>query len=130
MDIQRHNCEPLGPPLGPYVHSVAHQNTLYTSGLTAYGTEAQQGTICEQAEAIFTQLELIAEQQGTSIVNLVKVTIFVTDLTDIEMLRNFLFEYYGDNLPASSLVKVDALFAADLRIEIEATVALARDSNA
>lgn len=130
MDIQRHNCEPLGPPLGPYVHSVTHQNTLYTSGLTAYGTEAQQGTICEQAEAIFTQLELIAEQQGTSIVNLVKVTIFVTDLTDIEMLRKFLFEYYGDNLPASSLVKVDALFAADLRIEIEATVALARDSNA
>jgi len=124
MKIQRNNYEPLGLPLGPYVHAVTHQNTLYTSGLTAFGTRAEQGTISEQAQAIFSQLELIAEQQSTSLQHLIKVTIFVTDLTEIDKLRDFLFEYYGENLPASALIKIDSLFTPDLLIEIEAIVAL------
>ena len=124
MNIQRHNYETLGLPLGPYVHSMTHQNTLYTSGLTAFGTKSEHGTISEQARAIFTQLELIAEQQSTSLKQLIKVTIFVTDLTDIDKLRDFLFEYYGQDLPASSLIKIDSLFSPGLLIEIEAILAL------
>ncbi len=124
MNIHRHNYETLGLPLGPYVHSVTHQNTLYTSGLTAFGTQAEHGTISEQAQAIFTQLEVIAEQRTTSLQHLIKVTIFVTDLADIDKLRTFLFEYYGKNLPASALIKIDSLFTPDLLIEIEAIFAL------
>jgi len=124
MNTQRHNYETLGLPLGPYVHSVTHQNTLYTSGLTAFGTKAERGTISEQAQAIFTQLELIAEQQSTSLKHLIKVTIFVTDLTDIDKLRDYLFEFYGENLPASSLIKIDSLFSPDLLIEVEAILAI------
>jgi len=124
MKIQRNNYEILGLPIGPYVHSVTHHNTLYTSGLTAFGTQAEQGTITEQAHAIFTQLELIAEEQRTSLQSLIKVTIFVTDLTDIDKLRDFLFEIYGESLPASSLIKIDSLFSPDLLIEVEALLAL------
>jgi len=124
MNIHRHNYEALGLPLGPYVHSVTHQNTLYTSGLTAFGTQAERGTISEQAQAIFTQLEVIAEQRATSLQDLIKVTIFVTDLTDISKLRLFLFECYGAHLPVSSLIKIDSLFTPDLLIEIEAIFAL------
>jgi len=35
-----------------------------------------------------------------------------------------LFHYYGDHLPASSLVQVSALFSPDLKIEIEGIMAL------
>lgn len=124
MSIHRQNYEALGSPLGPYVHSVTHQNTLYTSGLTAFGTQAEHGTISEQAQAIFTQLKVIAEQQATSLQHLIKVTIFVTDLTDIDELRTSLLKCYGENLPASSLIKIDSLFAPTLLIEIEAVLAL------
>ena len=124
MNLQRHNYESIGLPLGPYVHAVAHNHTLYTSGLTAFGTQHQQGDICEQAHAIFTQLEVIAKQQGTSLQKLIKVTIFVTDLSDINKLRDYLFECYGENLPASALIKIESLFSPDLLIEIEAILAL------
>lgn len=39
--VERKNYEKLAPPVGPYSHAVKYGNTLYLSGLTAYGTEAQ-----------------------------------------------------------------------------------------
>ena len=124
MTIQRHNCTQLDPPVGPYVHTVRHQQTLYTSGITAFGTPAQLGSISEQAEAIFAQLKLLAEQQQSDLSRLLKVTLFVSDLSDMQHLRDTLFKLYGEQLPASSLVKVDSLFLPELLIEVEAIFAL------
>lgn len=124
MTLQRHNYEALGLPVGPYVHAVSYQGTLFTSGLTAFGTAAQEGTLAEQADAILEQLSVIAEQHKTSLKKLIKVTLFVTDMRDIIALRETLQQHYGDELPASSLIKVDGLFAPELLIEIEATIAV------
>ncbi|ORM84112.1 enamine deaminase RidA [Pantoea deleyi] len=121
---ERKNYPQLGDVKAPYVHAVKHGSTLYVSGLTAFGTAAQQGEIAEQAEAIFDQLRLVAEAEQTSLAALLKVTIFVTSFTEINALRQVLYRYYGDHLPASSLVQVSGLFSPDLRIEIEAIFAL------
>lgn len=121
---ERKNYPQLGDVKAPYVHAVKHGSTLYVSGLTAFGTAAQQGEIAEQAEAIFEQLRLVAEAEKTSLAALLKVTIFVTSFTEINALRQVLYRYYGDHLPASSLVQVSGLFSPDLRIEIEAIFAL------
>ena len=121
---ERKNYPQLGDVKAPYVHAVKHGSTLYVSGLTAFGTAAQQGEIAEQAEAIFEQLRLVAEAEQTSLAALLKVTIFVTSFTEINALRQVLYRYYGDHLPASSLVQVSGLFSPDLRIEIEAIFAL------
>ncbi|MEH6631018.1 MAG: RidA family protein [Halopseudomonas aestusnigri] len=124
MKIQRINFPELGMPVGPYTHAVVHGDTLYTSGFTAFGTKAQSGTLAEQALAISAQLNIIATQQNTTMENLIKVTVFVTDLTDIVALRETLIDLYGDHTPASSLIKIEALFAPELKIEIEAVFAL------
>ncbi|QFU22400.1 RidA family protein [Shewanella eurypsychrophilus] len=124
MNVQRINYAELGEIAGPYVHASIHKHTLYTSGLTAFGTQAQTGNIGEQTRAIFSQLSLIATHHNITLKSLVKVTLFVTDLTDIVLLRQTLFDIYGDDLPASSLIKVDALFCDDLKIEIEAILGL------
>ncbi|MBL4785799.1 MAG: RidA family protein [Cohaesibacteraceae bacterium] len=124
MTFIRINYPELGLPVGPYTHAVIHGETLYTSGLTAFGTAAQTGTICEQAIAIFEQLKLIADKQSTSLAILIKVTIFVTDFSDMAELRGVLTGLYGDHVPASSLIKIEALFASELKIEIEAVFAL------
>jgi 2-iminobutanoate/2-iminopropanoate deaminase len=124
MSIQRINYDVLGEVLGPYTHSVIHHNTLYTSGLTAFGSSAQTEGIAAQTRVIFSQLIHICEAHNVTLKNLIKVTLFVSDFTEMDALRATLFNLYGSDIPASSLIKVDALFSADLKIEIEAIIAL------
>ncbi|WP_244915475.1 RidA family protein [Pantoea allii] len=114
----------MGQVNAPYVHAVRHNQMLYVSGLTAFGTTAHQSDIADQADVIFDQLETIAAAEHTSLANLIKVTIFITSFADIDALRHVLFKRYGDHLPASSLVQVSALFSPDLLIEIDAIIAL------
>ncbi|POW55933.1 enamine deaminase RidA [Candidatus Pantoea alvi] len=122
--IERINYPALGEVKAPYVHAVKHGNTLYVSGLTAYGSAAQTGSVAEQTKVIFDQFQLIAEAENKTLSALLKVTLFITSFEDIDALRQVLFHYYGDHLPASSLVQVSALFSPDLKIEIEAVMAL------
>ncbi|MEH6448718.1 MAG: RidA family protein [Oleispira sp.] len=124
MSIQRINYDVLGEVLGPYTHSVIHHNTLYTSGLTAFGNSAQTEGMAAQTRAVFAQLIHICEAHNVTLENLIKVTLFVSNFTEMDLLRATLFELYGSDIPASSLIKVDALFSADLKIEIEAIIAL------
>lgn len=117
--LVRKNYSALGEVKAPYVHSVKHGNTLYISGLTAFGTAAQHEGIVEQAEEIFSQIRKIASAEETDFSALIKVTIFITSFEEIDGLRNVLYRNYGDHLPASSLVEVSRLFSPDLSIEIE-----------
>jgi len=122
--IERINYPALGEVKAPYVHAVKQGHTLYISGLTAFGTQAQTGSLAQQAEAIFQQFLHIAQAENSTLSALIKVTIFITSFDDIDALRQVLFRYYGDHLPACSLVEVSRLFSPDLRIEIEAVMAL------
>ena len=124
MTIARQNYEALGLPVGPYTHAVRHADTVYTSGFTAFGTEAQKSGAGEQTNAILVQLAHIAEQFDGTLADLVKVTVFITDATDIPAIRAALEAGYGSAVPASSLVMVSGLFAPELRVEIEAVFGL------
>ncbi|MEN5017902.1 RidA family protein [Erwinia sp. Eh17-17] len=120
----RKNYRVLGEVKAPYVHSVKHGNTLYISGLTAFGTAAQHEGIVEQAEEIFSQIRKIASVEEIDFSALIKVTIFITSFEEINGLRKVLYQNYGEHLPASSLVEVSRLFSPDLSIEIEAIFGL------
>lgn len=124
MPLQRTNYDGLPPPAGPYVHGVRHGNTLYLSGFTAYGTPAQSQGMKEQVVSIFDQISTAAEQEGTSLENLIKVTLFVPDMSLIQELRSALEKVYKDNKPASSLLEVNALFEPDLKLEVETIFAI------
>ena len=123
-NLVRKNYRALGEVKAPYVHSVKHGNTLYVSGLTAFGTAAQHKGIAEQAEEIFSQIRNIVSVEEIDFSALIKVTIFITSFEDINRLRKVLYRNYGDHLPASSLVEVSRLFSPDLSIEIEAIFGL------
>ena len=122
--VERKNYPELGEVKAPYVHAVKHNDTLWLSGLTAFGTPAQKAGIAEQAEAVFLQIKAIASAEGTDFSRLIKVTIFITSFAEIDALRQVLYRHYGDHLPASSLVEISRLFSPDLKIEIEAVFAL------
>ncbi|EEE46254.1 RidA family protein [Roseibium alexandrii] len=120
----RQNIEQLGPVAGPYSHAVIHGDTLYTSGLTAFGSNSQSEGAAAQTHSILDQLSVLAESCNTSLQHLLKVTIFAVDPADIPEIREVLTDRYGENVPASSLVFVKELFSPDLRLEIEAVFAV------
>lgn len=124
MFVERKNYNHLDTPVGPYVHAVSYNGLLFLSGVTAFNTPAQGQDLPTQAEAVFRQLRSILEAEGTGFDSLLKVTIFVTEFSDVDKLRNVLLSVYQDNLPASSLIQVRGLFSSDLNIEVEAIVAL------
>lgn len=124
MQVAHKNYPHLNAPVGPYVHAVSYNGLLFLSGLTAFNTPAQNGALATQAKTVFAQIKSILEAENANFNNLLKVTIFVTELGEVEELRNVLFSYYENNLPASSLVQVKSLFAPELKIEVEAIVAL------
>lgn len=120
----RKNYPDIEEPVGPYVHAVKHNGFLFLSGITAFGSSAQNGTIAEQTDIVYSKIASIANQENVNLSNIVKVTIYVTSFDNIESLRATLFKHYGSALPASSLVQVDRLFSPDLKIEVEAIIAV------
>ena len=124
MKIERKNYPHLDAPVGPYVHAVSYNGLLFLSGLTAFNTPAQDANLVTQAEAVFAQIRSILKAEGTGFNHLLKVTIFVTELGEVDKIRSVLLSSYENNLPASSLVQVKSLFAPELKIEVEAIVAL------
>lgn len=122
--LERKNYPQLVAPVGPYVHAVECNGFLFLSGITAFGSASATLSLGEQARECFAQIASIAAAEGTTLAALVKVTLFVTNLDEIERLREALFETYGKHLPASSLVRVSGLFAPELLIEVEAILGL------
>ncbi len=122
--IQRKNYAALGLPAGPYTHSVVHGNTLYTSGITALGSSAQSQGIENQLKEIYKQIEYICTQNGASLSDLLKVTIYITDMEELSVARETLFTLYGEHIPASALIQVNGLYSPELKVEVEAIIAV------
>lgn len=122
--IERKTYSALPEIKGPYVHAVKHRDTLYVSGLTAMGTAAQASDGVAQAQEILRQLEVVLQEEDLAKANLVKVTIFLTTIADLPKFRTVLTEFYEGHLPACSLVEISQLVHPDLKIEIEAVIAL------
>ncbi len=122
--IERMNYEKLGPPLGTISQAVRHGNVLYVSGMTAHGTPAQGKGMAEQASEVWKKIRMIAEAEGADLRSLVKVTMFVTDMSQASVLREELLRQYAGRPPASALVEVSRLFSPDAVVEIEAIFGL------
>jgi 2-iminobutanoate/2-iminopropanoate deaminase len=125
MKVERKIYPALGEPVGPYVHATKCNGMLFLSGLTAFGSRAQGRGVAEQAEVIFEQIKNVAAEEGSSLADLAKVTIFVTSFDEVGSLRDALFKIYGEFLPASSLVQVAGLFSSQVNIEVEAVLCVA-----
>ena len=122
--VERINYSALPQVAGPYVHATKHDKTLYISGLTALGTSSQSEGLPEQCSQILSQISSILESEQRRKQDIIKLTIFVRDISLLATIREQLFEFYEGFLPACSLVEVSKLIHPDLLIEIEAVIAL------
>ncbi|CAH1606647.1 MULTISPECIES: RidA family protein [Vibrio] len=120
--VQRISYEFLPQIAGPYVHAARHCETLYVSGLTAMGSPSQSENLIEQTKTILSYLSKILAEEQREKRDLIKLTIFITDINQLSEIRSVLFDFYEGYLPACSLVEVSRLIHPDLSIEIEAVI--------
>jgi enamine deaminase RidA (YjgF/YER057c/UK114 family) len=88
--------------------------------LDASGKLIGAGDIEAQTRQVFENLKAALGAGGASLADVVKITVFMTDLGGLATFRKLRNEYFPKDPPASSLVKVAGLVVPDLLIEIEA----------
>jgi enamine deaminase RidA (YjgF/YER057c/UK114 family) len=94
----------------------------YVSGMTARSKDGglPEGDEYQQAKIIFAKIGNLLEAAGGSIADVVKVTIFVTDITQRKKVWHARREVFTGDFPASTLVEVAALADPAIKVEIEA----------
>jgi 2-iminobutanoate/2-iminopropanoate deaminase len=107
------------PPAGTWSNCLVAGGIAYVAGMTARGSDAM-GDEYAQAKAIFSKIRHLVEAAGGSMADVMKVTIFVTDITQREKVWQARREFFTGNFPASTLVQVAALADPSLKVEIEA----------
>lgn len=106
------------PAPGTWSNCLVAGGIAYLAGMTARGTDlADEYT---QSKAIFTKIRHLVEAAGGTMADIVKVTIFVTDISQREKVWQARREFFTGNFPASTLVQVAALADPSLKVEIEA----------
>jgi enamine deaminase RidA (YjgF/YER057c/UK114 family) len=106
------------PAPGTWSNCLVVGGVAYLAGMTAgAGEGADEYT---QAKAIFTKIRHLVETAGGSMADILKVTIFVTDISKREEVWRARREFFTGNFPASTLVQVAALANPSLKVEIEA----------
>jgi enamine deaminase RidA (YjgF/YER057c/UK114 family) len=124
--MQRHLVRPDGlPPTTGYSHVAEFSGGLIAvSGQVALdgdGNVVGRDDVEAQARQAFRNLETALAAAGAAIGNVVKFTIFLTDIGDVATVRAVRNEFIdADSPPASTLVAVTALVDPALKIEIEA----------
>jgi len=109
--------EVADPPAGTWSNCLVVNGIAYLAGMTARGADGDEYA---QAKVIFAKIRHLLEAAGGSMADVVKVTIFVTDITQREKVWQARREFFTGNFPASTLVQVAALADPLLKVEIEA----------
>jgi len=96
---------------------------IFLSGATASGPDGKAigGDSMEaQARAVMTKIRLLLEAAGATLADVIKITIYVTDISRRAELGKVRGEFFPGNKPCSTLVEIKALAGPDLLIEIDA----------
>jgi len=109
-------------PLGPYSVGVKAQGFVFTAGQIGWDVRTRslvEGGIGPQTRQTLENLRGVLEDAGTSLEAVVKVTVFLADMTDWPAVNEVYAEVFAVDPPARSAVAVSALPAGAL-IEMEA----------
>ena len=111
--------------VGPYSQGTTDGDLVFTAGqipLTPDGELLDNEPIGVQTRQSLENVKNILEEEGLTLQDVLKVTIFMADIQDYEAINEAYSEYFQDNPPARSAVQVAAL-PAGARVEIEAIAA-------
>jgi reactive intermediate/imine deaminase len=113
--------------IGPYSQAVRAGDTVYLSGqipLDPKTGELVKGDIQQEARRAFDNLKAVAAAAGDGLQQVVRVTIYLTDLGDFAKVNEVMAGYFQEPYPARATLGVAAL-PRGARIEIDAVMVLA-----
>jgi 2-iminobutanoate/2-iminopropanoate deaminase len=100
-------------PIGPYNQAVLAGNMLYTSGQIAIDpktNELLKGTLEEETKLVMSNLEAILEEAGMTFENVVKTSIFISDMRNFSEINKIYSNFFNeDTAPARETVEVGNL---------------------
>ena len=107
--------------IGPYSQAKIVGNLIFTSGqipLKADGTIVLNNFESECIQ-VLDNIKEILKASGSNMENIIKLTVYLTDLSKFDILNNVFNKYFKDSLPARSTIEVSKL-PKNSRVEIEA----------
>jgi len=121
-DVVRTEAAPAPFQGAPYNQAITVGDLVFVAGQlgVAPGGSGMVGDgITEQTEQVMENLAAILDASGSGLANLVKTTVFLTDLGDFAAMNDVYAGHVGERPPARSTVQVAAL-PSGARVEIEA----------
>ncbi|MFT4748084.1 MAG: reactive intermediate/imine deaminase [Bermanella sp.] len=112
--------------IGTYSQAIKSGTTIYISGQIPLVPETMQvisEDFSEQAHQVFKNIQAVCEAAGGSTKHLVKVNIFLTDLSKFVTLNEIMSQYFTQPYPARAAVQVSAL-PKSVQIEIDGVMEL------
>ena len=107
--------------IGPYCTATIYGDTVYMSGVIgvdpAAGKPVEGGTLA-QAKQVFENIRTVLGELDLTMDDVLKTTVFLTNLGDFAEVNKLYAEYFGPNYPARSCVEVSRL-PMGLSIEVE-----------
>jgi reactive intermediate/imine deaminase len=98
--------------IGPYSQAIRAANTVYLSGqipLDPATMEIVKGDIRAQIRRVFDNLAAVAEASGGSLANAVRLTVYLTDLSNFPVVNEVMAEYCEKPFPARAAIGVAQL---------------------
>jgi 2-iminobutanoate/2-iminopropanoate deaminase len=119
------NPADMTPPMGAYSHGISvpvgDARMIFVTGQIAIDSEGNfvSDDIEVQTRFVFERIRAILEAGGTSMRDVVKAQIFLTDIKDFAAVSAIRNEYFGESRPTSTLVEVTALVRDGCKVEVE-----------
>lgn len=115
------------PPAGHYSPAVISNGLVFVSGILPInpvdGQKLSDKSFAEQTRRVLENLALILEQSDSSISQLLKVTVYITDISDWEEFNIIYASKLGEHKPARTVVPVKELHFG-FKIELDAIASL------
>jgi 2-iminobutanoate/2-iminopropanoate deaminase len=109
------------PPIGPYSVAIGAGNFIFTSGQIPADKDGNlvEGGIQQQTEKVLENLKAILEDNGLTMEDVIKTTVFLKDMNDFAAMNEVYAGYFSaESAPARSAVQV-ARLPRDVSVEIE-----------
>lgn len=106
----------------PFSSVVGFENFIFVSGLVGRHPETgiiAAGDIVEQTRQTLINVELQLAKAGLSLKNVMKATVFITDMGMVQKMNQVYVSFFESGLPARSCVQVVALPDPEALVEIE-----------
>jgi 2-iminobutanoate/2-iminopropanoate deaminase len=112
MDKQIINTPAAPAPIGPYNQAIRSGNMLFISGQVCIDPatgELKNKDVQEETHQVMHNLKAILAEAGMTFSNVVKTTIFITDMNRFSEINEVYGKYFDGHFPARETVQVSAL---------------------